>query len=286
MADSEEEETEEVEEKSKKTKGRNKDKKEKGGRTEEDDYDEDDMNGQEEAEAQEQSQEPSPKQEATSSEPAEKTKKISKKELKKQKKHQEFLQSMQLASVGDDLSQFSLSQQEKTTKGALLENATDIKIEKFSISAAGKTLFNNATLSIAQGRRYGLVGPNGMGKTTLLNHIATRALAIPPNIDVLLCEQEVKADETPAFEAVLNSDTKRLKLMKEEKELIAESERGDDSHSERLKQVYEEMDAIGAHSAEARARRILAGLQFTPAMQKKATQDFSGGWRMRVSLAR
>ncbi|XP_071802086.1 ATP-binding cassette sub-family F member 1-like [Asterias amurensis] len=283
MPDSEEEETEEVEEKPKKTKGRDKKEKTKG-RTKEDD-DEDDMDDQGEDEAQEQSQDPSPEPKPTS-EPAEKTKKISKKELKKQKKHQEFLQSMQLASVGDDLSQFSLSQQEKTTKGALLENATDIKIEKFSISAAGKTLFNNATLAIAQGRRYGLVGPNGMGKTTLLNHIATRALAIPPNIDCLLCEQEVKADATPAFEAVLNSDTIRLKLMKEEKELIAESERGDDTHSERLKQVYEEMEAIGAHSAEARARRILAGLQFTPDMQKKATQDFSGGWRMRVSLAR
>jgi ATP-binding cassette subfamily F protein 1 len=50
------------------------------------------------------------------------------------------------------------------------------------------------------------------GKTTLLRHIAHRILAIPANIDVLLCEQEVKADETPAVEAVMRSDLKRVKL--------------------------------------------------------------------------
>lgn len=64
-----------------------------------------------------------------------------------------------------------------------------LQLEKFSISAHGKELFVNADLYIVAGRRYGLVGPNGKGKTTLLKHIANRALSIPPNIDVLLCEQ-------------------------------------------------------------------------------------------------
>ena len=76
-----------------------------------------------------------------------------------------------------------------------------------------------------------------MGKTTLLNHIADRKLAIPPNIDVLLCEQEVIADDTPAIDAVLKADTKRLQLLEEEAKLIAQSEAGDDSGSERLKLV-------------------------------------------------
>ncbi|VDQ07934.1 unnamed protein product [Trichobilharzia regenti] len=60
-----------------------------------------------------------------------------------------------------------------------------------------------------------MVGPNGYGKTTLLRHIATRAINIPANIDVLLCEQEVQADSTPAFEMVLKSDKKRLELLEE-----------------------------------------------------------------------
>ena len=76
-----------------------------------------------------------------------------------------------------------------------------------------------------------------MGKTTLLNHIAERKLAIPPRIDVLLCEQEVVADDTPAIDAVLKADTKRLELLEEEKKLVAESEAGNDSQSDRLKQV-------------------------------------------------
>lgn len=53
-----------------------------------------------------------------------------------------------------------------------------------------------------------------------------------------------------------------------------------------MTQVYEELNAINADSAEPRARRILAGLGFTKEMQSRPTRHFSGGWRMRVSLAR
>uniref|UniRef100_A0A8C5SN01 ATP binding cassette subfamily F member 1 n=1 Tax=Laticauda laticaudata TaxID=8630 RepID=A0A8C5SN01_LATLA len=181
---------------------------------------------------------------------------------------------------------FSVSQAEMTSRQAMLENASDIKLEKFSISAHGKELFVNADLYIVAGRRYGLVGPNGKGKTTLLKHIANRALSIPPNIDVLLCEQEVIADETPAVQAVLKADTKRLKLLEEEKHLQAQLEKGNDAAAERLEKVYEELRATGAAAAEAKARRILAGLGFNPEMQNRQTKKFSGGWRMRVSLAR
>ncbi|CAN9504144.1 unnamed protein product [Ophioblennius macclurei] len=212
---------------------------------------------------------------------------LSKKEKKKKKKQLEY--ERQVASVraqnaleGD----FSISQAEMSSRQAMLENASDIKLERFSISAHGKELFVNADLLIVAGRRYGLVGPNGKGKTTLLKHIANRALSIPPNIDVLLCEQEVVADDTPAVQAVLKADTRRLKLLEEEKQLQARLEKGEDNVSERLEKVYEELRAIGAAAAEAKARRILAGLSFTPEMQNRPTKRFSGGWRMRVSLAR
>ncbi|AWP04956.1 putative ATP-binding cassette sub-family F member 1 [Scophthalmus maximus] len=212
---------------------------------------------------------------------------LSKKEKKKKKKQMEY--ERQVASVraqnaleGD----FSISQAEMSSRQAMLENASDIKLERFSISAHGKELFVNADLLIVAGRRYGLVGPNGKGKTTLLKHIANRALSIPPNIDVLLCEQEVVADDTPAVQAVLKADTRRLKLLQEEKQLQARLERGEDSVAQRLEKVYEELRVIGAAAAEAKARRILAGLSFTPEMQNRPTKRFSGGWRMRVSLAR
>ncbi|EEZ98814.1 ATP-binding cassette sub-family F member 1 [Tribolium castaneum] len=220
-------------------------------------------------------------------------KKLTHKEKKKLKKQQEYEKQMEtLLKKGgqghSDLdSNFTVSQSQKTAgQLAQLENAVDIKIENFSISAKGNDLFVNANLLIANGRHYGLVGPNGHGKTTLLRHIAQRAFAIPPNIDILYCEQEVVADDFSAVESVLKSDVKRTELLEECKKLEDAFNTGDLGVQDRLNEVYAELKAIGADSAEPKARRILAGLGFTKEMQDRATKNFSGGWRMRVSLAR
>ncbi|KAM9591811.1 ATP-binding cassette sub-family F member 1 isoform 2-T2 [Morphnus guianensis] len=250
----------------------------------------DDEEEEEEDEAEEpvKGDEPEEEEEEEAGRKAEPDARVSKKEKKKMKKQMEYERQVATikaaAAAGEN--DFSVSQAELSSRQAMLENASDIKLEKFSISAHGKELYVNADLYIVAGRRYGLVGPNGKGKTTLLKHIANRALSIPPNIDVLLCEQEVVADDTPAVQAVLRADTKRLRLLEEEKRLQAMLEGGDDAAAERLEKVYEELRAIGAAAAEAKARRILAGLGFNPEMQNRATRKFSGGWRMRVSLAR
>lgn len=207
-------------------------------------------------------------------------KKLSHKEKKKLKKQQEYEKQMEtlLKKGGQGHSEldsnFTVSQMQKTAgQLAALENAVDIKVENFSISAKGKDLFVNANLLIANGRHYGLVGPNGHGKTTLLRHIAQRAFAIPPNIDILYCEQEVVADDFTAVESVLKADVKRTELMAEAKKL---EESNDVGVQDRLNEVYAELKAIGADSAEPRARRILAGLGFTKEMQDRATKNFSG----------
>ena len=73
-------------------------------------------------------------------------------------------------------------------------NVKDITVENFSVSARGKELLKNATVKISHGKRYGLVGPNGKGKSTLLKLLAWRKIPVPKNIDVLLVEQEVVGD--------------------------------------------------------------------------------------------
>jgi len=184
--------------------------------------------------------------------------------------------------------QFACSQTAFNEKDPQWENSLDINIPNFSISAAGKILFKDAVLNIAHGRRYGLVGPNGKGKSTLLKMIASRDLKLPPRIDFLYVEQEVVADDTPAVEAVLRADKVRWDLMEEERTLMAAVDAGDESEEkiDRLQVVIDELTNMGADSAEAKARRILFGLGFSVEMQTTPTKMFSGGWRMRISLAR
>jgi len=160
----------------------------------------------------------------------------------------------------------------------------DVALHNISISVGNTELLTDADFVLYYGHRYGLIGRNGIGKTTLLRHFAERDLpGIPPYLQILHIEQEVVADETTALDAVLKTDVERLSLLAEEKRLLEKS--GDDA-DERLAEIYARMDEIDAHSAEAKAASILSGLQFTYEMQNMKTKDFSGGWRMRIALAR
>eukprot|EP00521_Asterionellopsis_glacialis_P007507 CAMPEP_0195284274 /NCGR_PEP_ID=MMETSP0707-20130614/2524_1 /TAXON_ID=33640 /ORGANISM="Asterionellopsis glacialis, Strain CCMP134" /LENGTH=1069 /DNA_ID=CAMNT_0040343593 /DNA_START=15 /DNA_END=3224 /DNA_ORIENTATION=+ len=220
-------------------------------------------------------------------------KKLSNKERKKALKAKQAAERLaefeeSAAKSSREGAQFACSQTAVNEKDPQWENSLDIIIPDFSISAAGKILFKNAQFNISHGRRYGLIGPNGRGKSTLLKMIQSRDLKIPPRIDFLYVEQEVVADNTPAVEAVLMSDTKRWALLQEEKALEKAIDEGDESPAkiQRLQEVFDELSAMGSDSAEAKARRILYGLGFDMEMQTKPTKMFSGGWRMRISLAR
>jgi len=169
-------------------------------------------------------------------------------------------------------------------------NVKDIKVDSFSVSARGKELLKNASVKISHGKRYGLVGPNGKGKSTLLKLLAWRKIPVPKNIDVLLVEQEVVGDDRTALAAVVSANEELVKLRQEAQrlqDLCLEDGVDDEMESgEKLAEVYEKLQEIGSDAAEAQASKILAGLGFTKSMQGRPTKSFSGGWRMRISLAR
>lgn len=164
----------------------------------------------------------------------------------------------------------------------------DIRIENFDVSYGNKVLLQNADLLLANGRRYGLVGRNGLGKTTLLRMISGKQLQIPSHITILHVEQEVIGDNTTAIESVLECDFVRVRLMKEEKDISAQINAGssDPTLNQKLTEIYAGLELIESDKAEARASIILIGLGFTKEMQSRATKTFSGGWRMRLALAR
>ncbi|XP_046457203.1 ATP-binding cassette sub-family F member 3-like [Daphnia pulex] len=215
------------------------------------------------------------------------TRKLEKAEAKLQQKQQIKKEKNSNAPSNATASQV-LTKKETRMEAKGTNNCKDIRIENFDIAYGDKLLLQGSDLSLAHGRRYGFVGRNGLGKTTLLRMISSGQLRIPSHISILHVEQEVVGDETPAIQSVLECDFKREALLKEEKEL-GEKMNGpsaDPEMSARLSQIYIELQAIDADKAPARAAQILAGLGFSPEGQLKATKTFSGGWRMRLALAR
>ena len=169
-------------------------------------------------------------------------------------------------------------------------HAKDISVRDVTISFHGANLIENTDFALNYGNRYGFIGPNGSGKSTIMKAIAARCLPIPESIDLFFLDQEYPATDTPALDAVFEVDDER-KALEAEAEKINDSladcdEEEQEQLNQRLQALYERLDELDAATAEARASAILHGLGFTPKMQKMPTKSFSGGWRMRVALAR
>ena len=148
--------------------------------------------------------------------------------------------------------------------------------------AAGKPLFDGATVSLGKGERAGLVGRNGSGKTTLLKLISGElqpdggAIRVPRASRIGTVAQHAPSGPESLIETVLAADRERGVLLAEANEA---------RDAARIAEIHERLAAIGAEAAPARAARILAGLGFDEAAQQGACAVLSGGWRMRVALA-
>ncbi|WBU61899.1 ABC-F family ATP-binding cassette domain-containing protein [Paracoccus albus] len=157
-----------------------------------------------------------------------------------------------------------------------------LRIDDISYSIAGRPLFENASATIPEGHKVGLVGPNGAGKTTLFKLIRGElgldggAISLPPRAKIGGVAQEAPGTDRSVLDTVLDADTERAALM-------AEAEAATDPA--RIADVQMRLADIDAWSAEARASTILKGLGFSDADQQRPSADFSGGWRMRIALA-
>lgn len=157
----------------------------------------------------------------------------------------------------------------------------DIIVDRFSIIVAGKALIENAQLKLSWGHKYGLIGRNGIGKTTLLRALAAGEIEKQPKgMNILYVEQEVDPSQQTVIEALLETDIERTELLAREREAEAAGD------MDALQEIYEKLEEIEASSAESRAATILAGLGFTEQMQTRPLLHLSGGWRRRVALAR
>jgi ATP-binding cassette, subfamily F, member 3 len=157
-----------------------------------------------------------------------------------------------------------------------------LTISALTYRIAGREILSGASLSLPAGHKAGLIGRNGTGKTTLLKLIDGSLQPDAGTIDVprywrlSRLEQEMRATELSLIDCVLATDTERHAL-------LAEVDDTDDPN--RIGEIHVRLADIDAHRAEARAARILAGLGFDAAAQRRRLGDFSGGWRMRVALA-
>jgi ATP-binding cassette subfamily F protein 3 len=157
-----------------------------------------------------------------------------------------------------------------------------LSISGITYRIAGRTLIEDASAQIPDGWKVGLIGRNGTGKSTLLDLIrGERALdgsniALPRDARIGFVAQEAPSGTTTPLQAVLAADDERRRL-------LAEAEHSTDAA--RVAEIHERLATIGAHSAEARAAGILAGLGFDHDAQNQPLSNFSGGWRMRVALA-
>ncbi|MBK1649735.1 ATP-binding cassette domain-containing protein [Rhabdochromatium marinum] len=160
-----------------------------------------------------------------------------------------------------------------------------IELRQLSLRRGPKVLFEQAELRIHPGQRVGVVGPNGCGKSSLFALLQDELtpdqgeLSRPPGWQLAAVAQQTPSGAQSALDFVLNGDAPWRRLQ----DAMDSARQADDGLS--LAKLHDEFEAIDGYRAESRAARLLHGLGFAPGTEQHPIDSFSGGWRMRLSLA-
>ena len=156
-----------------------------------------------------------------------------------------------------------------------------LQIQNLVFDAWGRRFFDQASVNLPKDAHVGLVGRNGVGKSTLFKLIlgqlvhGSGEINLPRQARIGTVDQEHPATPVALLDTVLEADVERAELLR----------RLEDAPAEEMGEIYDRLIAIDADRAPARASEILAGLGFTHADLARPMSEFSGGWRMRVALA-
>jgi ATP-binding cassette subfamily F protein 3 len=157
-----------------------------------------------------------------------------------------------------------------------------ITISQLTYLIAGRTIFDDASATLMDGWKTGIVGANGAGKSTLFNLITKQLQADSGTIErstksrIGFVKQDMPDDDTTLLDIVLAADEERTELLKQ-------SETETDPY--KIGEIFTRLNDIDAYAAPAKASAILAGLGFKDEQLSDPISSFSGGWRMRVALA-
>ena len=173
-----------------------------------------------------------------------------------------------------------------------------IDIQKVHKSFGGQTIFNDVSVKINKGERVGIVGPNGVGKTTLFSLVTNSSeidkgnVIIPNNLRIAYLYQYLtdKNINMPLLDYVenaipeLQSVTDKIKSIEERLSAITDNTR--DKLMDQLGNLQSKFEALGGYELVTRAETALSGLGFSTDSFDRSLSTFSGGWQMRAALAR
>ena len=161
-----------------------------------------------------------------------------------------------------------------------------IFLRDVALRRGAKLLFEHATASFFRGQKIGVTGANGVGKTSLFglirgdHHADSGDVELQPGIIVAEVAQELPSGNRAAIEFTLDGDAE----LRRTEQFLAEAEAED--RGQQIAEAHEVLDRIGGYSARARAARLLNGLGFAEDDLERPLDAFSGGWRVRLNLAR